>query len=122
MDDYIEIAGTRLLVCGEDGPRLQTSGDINMFLSEAWAANATMIAIPVARLGDDFFQLRSGLAGEVAQKFVNYQIRVAIVGDISHWLAASKALTDFVFESNRGQALWFADNINEVQKRLAAHP
>jgi hypothetical protein len=81
-----------------------------------------MTAIPVVRLGDDFFQLRSGLAGEVAQKFVNYQIWLAIFGDISERLAASKALTDFVFEANQGQALWFAANINEVQKRLADHP
>ena len=30
-------------------------------------------------LAPEFFDLRSGLAGELFQKFINYQIRVAIV-------------------------------------------
>ena len=32
-----------------------------------------MIAVPAARLGDDFFALRTGIAGAFIQKFRNYQ-------------------------------------------------
>ena len=67
-------------------------------------AAAGRVAIPVARLDPAFFQLATRLAGEVAQKFVNYRIRLAIVGDISPQCAQSKALRDFVHESNQGQA------------------
>jgi Domain of unknown function (DUF4180) len=45
------------------------------------------------------------LAGEFAQKFVNYRLRLAIVGDISQHLAGSEALCDFVAETNRGNQL-----------------
>jgi hypothetical protein len=31
------------------------------------------------QLGDAFFDLRSGLAGEVLQKFTNYRVRLAIL-------------------------------------------
>jgi hypothetical protein len=31
------------------------------------------------QLGADFFDLRTGLAGEVLQKFTNYRVRLAIV-------------------------------------------
>ena len=36
-----------------------------------------------ARLSPDFLRLSTGLAGDVLQKFVNYGLRVAIVGDVS---------------------------------------
>jgi hypothetical protein len=32
-----------------------------------------------SQLGPDFFDLRTGLAGEVFQKFTNYRVRLALV-------------------------------------------
>lgn len=46
-----------------------------------------------------FFDLSSRIAGDVLQKFSNYFIKVAIVGDFDKF--QSKALKDFIFESNR---------------------
>jgi hypothetical protein len=43
---------------------------------------------------------------------------VAIVGDISTHLEASSALRDFVFESNRGEHVWFVTDLAELEKRL----
>jgi hypothetical protein len=47
----------------------------------------------------DFFQLANGMAGEVLQKFSNYRVRLAIVGDFS--AHPSKSLKQFIFESNK---------------------
>ena len=47
----------------------------------------------------DFFDLKTGLAGEVLQKFSNYQSYLAIVGDFSRY--NSNSLSDFISESNR---------------------
>ena len=41
---------------------------------------------------ESFFILSSGLAGEILQKFVNYRLKAAIVGDYSHY--TSKPLHD----------------------------
>lgn len=120
MDMIRELHGTIVLICAEDGPTLAAERDVNDFLGAAWAAEAAMVAIPVARLDPAFFQLATRLAGEVAQKFVNYRMRLAIVGDISVQCAASKALRDFVYESNQGQALWFVENLAALDAKLTA--
>jgi hypothetical protein len=38
-----------------------------------------LIVPPVDRLGDDFFRLKTRIAGEIIQKFVTYGVRAAIV-------------------------------------------
>jgi len=46
-----------------------------------------------------FFNLKTGIAGEILQKFSNYRVRLAIVGDFSAY--ESKSLKDFILESNQ---------------------
>jgi hypothetical protein len=67
-------------------------------------------------LAGDFFVLSSGIAGEVVQKFVNYGIRLAIVGDFSG--CTSKPLRDFMYESNKGKHLYFVATVDEALERL----
>ena len=114
-----DVHGTKVLICGMEGPALRSERDASHLLSAAWAGNATCVALPIERLGPDFFQLETRIAGEIAQKFVNYQMRLAIVGDISSFRDQSKALRDFVSESNRGPSLWFAKDWSEFESRLA---
>jgi hypothetical protein len=64
------------------------------------ASRGGLIVIPAARFTDEFFRLRTGVAGEILQKFATYQVRVAILGDISRQVRESSALRDFVYESN----------------------
>lgn len=56
----------------------------------------------------DFFELRTGLAGEVLQKFSTYSLFLAIVGDFSG--VESKSLRDFIRESNRTGRILFVDS------------
>ena len=87
-----------------DGPLLSTGADA---LGLIYGDAADWVAVPATRLDPAFFDLKSGVAGEFVQKFVNYRQRLAIVGDIGERLAESNALRDFVRESNRGRQLWF---------------
>ena len=66
---------------------------------------------------EPFFILSSGLAGEILQKFVNYRLKVAIVGDYSHY--TSKPLHDFIRESNRGRDVFFVSTIEDAVELLA---
>jgi hypothetical protein len=70
-------------------------------IGNAFSENAELVVLPVERLPSAFFRLSTGLAGEALQKFTNYQLRVAIVGDISAYTDKSAPLRDFVRESNR---------------------
>ena len=111
-----ELGDHRIARVPADGPLLRTGGDaIELMYTDE---DADWIALPVERLDPAFFDLRSGVAGEFAQKFVNYGRRVAIVGDISEWVERSTAFRDFVRECNRGRALWFVADAAELAARL----
>ncbi|GLZ02667.1 hypothetical protein Acsp03_01340 [Actinomadura sp. NBRC 104412] len=107
-----------VLVCPAEGPAVRSTQDALDLLGEAFAAGAVWVALPVERLDPDFFRLRTRVAGEIAQKFVQYKVGLAIVGDISEQVAESSALGDLVRESNRGRALWFVDDLAQLRKRL----
>jgi hypothetical protein len=81
-------------------------------IAEALSSDARLVAIPAERLSSDFFQLSTRKAGHFIQKFVNYRLRVAILGDISHHVEQSAPLADFVRESNRGRDVWFVRESN----------
>ena len=74
------------------------------------------IAIYKEMFEETFFDLSSGLAGEVAQKLVNYGFRLAIIGDFSSY--TSKSLKDFIYESNKGRHIYFVADEDEALKKL----
>lgn len=67
-------------------------------------------------LAPDFFDLRTKLAGEVLQKFTNYRLRVAIVGDFTN--VTSNSFRDFIRECNRGKQVCFTGSIDEAITQL----
>ncbi|GHU71775.1 hypothetical protein FACS1894184_18980 [Clostridia bacterium] len=71
--------------------------------------------IPKPAICEDFFKLSSGVAGEVAHKFVDYGFHVAIVGDFSGY--TSKPLHDYIYESNRGRNINFVAMETETIKK-----
>jgi hypothetical protein len=110
--------GLRVFVCAADGKKLRTDHDAVELIGDVVGQNVALVVIPIARFDEEFFHLKTRVAGEILQKFVQYRIRVAIVGDISRHTDESSALRDFVRESNRGEQIWFAPNIEEIEKRL----
>ena len=114
-----EIAGVRVLLCAPQGVALARAADANDFIAAAWEQEAQLVAIPLSRLGADFFELRNRVAGEAIQKFVNYGLRLAFLGDIAAPAAASRALNDFVREANHGRSVWFAADLDALRQRLA---
>lgn len=120
MTELRELGAERVYCVPADGPLIDSERSTTDLIGEAFYHRATLIAVPVGRLGPDFFQLRSGLAGMIAQKVVNYRLKFAVVGDITAYLAASNALRDWVRESNRGRDLWFVQSLADLAARLGA--
>jgi hypothetical protein len=58
------------------------------------------LLLHAASLPEDFYNLRSGLAGAVLQKFSNYRLRVAAI--IPDEQAAQGRFGEMVLEANRG--------------------
>ena len=67
-------------------------------------------------VAEDFFRLSTGLAGEAAQKIVNYHFRLALTGDFSMY--ESRPLQDFMRESNKGRHLYFCRDEQEALRKL----
>ena len=62
-----------------------------------YETNCNKIALNKSAILEDFFILSKGLAGEILQKFINYETKFAIYGDYSKY--TSKPLKDFIYES-----------------------
>jgi hypothetical protein len=114
-DTHIHRAGDRTIAeFTGDGILLKSAADGRDMLFAAAAKGAEWVAIHEANIAPEFFDLRSGLAGEVLQKFVNYRGRLAIVGDISRYLEKSASLRALVHESNRGRDVAFVPSIDAL--------
>lgn len=87
------------------------------FLEIVMNLPADSVVIHKEDLDEAFFDLRSGLAGEILQKAVNYRIRLGIVGDYSGY--ESKSLRDFIYESNKSNKIVFVDTVDEALRRLS---
>lgn len=65
----------------------------------------------------DFFVVSTKIAGEILQKFINYQFKLAIVGDFSCY--TSKPLKAFIYESNKGNDIFFVSSEEEAIQKLS---
>ena len=117
-DKLTTIHGAQVLVCAPDGEKLKSEREAVDLIGEALQEGAEWILVPVERLEDEFFQLKTGLAGQIIQKFVTYRRRLVILGDISEHVAQSRALRDFVYETNHGTQVWFLRDLQELNERL----
>jgi hypothetical protein len=116
---FVELNRVRVYEVAAHGPKLRTADDAVNLMSAASKHHDAIIAIPMERLSDDFFELRTRVAGELIQKFAMYGRRVAIVGDVSHRATTSKSLSAFIVESNCGRDLWFVRDLKELTNRVS---
>ncbi len=116
-DDIQERAGVPVLVLDPAGPVIATEQDALDLIGAAFLG-AQVVAVPASRLDARFFTLGNRFAGDVMQKFVNYRLRLAIVGDISAHLTESSALRALVHESNKGGHVWFLPDLDALDERL----
>jgi len=79
---------------------------------------ARKIIIEQKNIVPDFFDLSTRIAGNILQKFVTYRIKLAIVGDFKK--VASESLKAFIYESNRGNEIFFVEDIETAISKLSA--
>ncbi|MFF0340642.1 DUF4180 domain-containing protein [Kribbella sp. NPDC004875] len=112
----VMVAGVQVHV--SDTPLTEERDAVQQIVDAYYAHQAEWIAFTPEQLGDEFFELRTGRAGGITQKFVSYRMGLAVVGDISARIARSKPLADWVRESNRGRNLLFAKDLDELAEHL----
>jgi hypothetical protein len=118
--EVVEQHGVRVLSFPPDGAVISDDRQVVDLIALALSHKARLLVLPVSRLHTDFFVLRTGVAGAIVQKFVQYRLPVAFLGDITEYLAASSSLRAFVYEANRGKDFWFVTDKSELDGRLSA--
>ncbi len=98
----------KLLRLSPEGPLLASPADASTLIGAAWGQDVDAVAVPVSRLPDAFFDLSTGLLGEVVQRLTNHRLSLVVVGDVRVHLARSQALQDFARE---GQVRFVADEV-----------
>lgn len=93
---------------------LLTPQQITDLMAEAYFNSCDKIIINSSLLPVDFFNLKTRIAGEVLQKFSNFRMKLAIIGDFS--AVTNSSLRDFIHESNPTGMITFAGSIEEAFK------
>ncbi|KRG50991.1 DUF4180 domain-containing protein [Stenotrophomonas beteli] len=120
MHTHIEqIGSTCILRSADTGPLLDGNA-LRDLVGDALGHQAEWIAVPVQRLSPDFFELRSGMAGQWLQMLVNYRLRFAVLGDVSGYRAQSESLDAWITECNRGRDGCFVADWDALLARLPA--
>ena len=97
------IADKIILTSTEDGLEL---------LGNLYYQGFDKIIIHEKNITPEFFDLKTKIAGNILQKFAQYQMPLIIVGDFSKY--KSKSLNDFIFESNKGSQVNFVSDLSRV--------
>lgn len=88
---------------------------LDLMVAVKYESGCSRIILNKSSICEDFFNLKTKLAGEILQKFINYHVKLAIVGDFS--IYTSKSLKDFIYESNKGHDIFFlADEKQAIEK------
>lgn len=91
---------------------------LDLMATVQYESGCDRMVLDKSLLSETFFDLRTRLAGEILQKFINYHVKVAIVGDFSVY--SSKSLQDFIYESNNGNHIFFLSTEQQAIEKLSS--
>ena len=95
--------------------KIVTGSDVlDAIVNAQYLSDCIGIIIPKSCFTREFFDLKTGTAGDILQKCMNYNIKLAIVGDFSSEIANSTSFRDLVRECNRGTNFYFKESLEEA--------
>lgn len=117
MNLTIDVSGeSKVANLSGDGVVIENVQDALDALMNAHYLDCDKLLIRKELINEDFFELKTGLAGEILQKCTNYRTKLAVAGDFSGY--NSKSLNDFIYECNHGNSFFFKATEEEALKTL----
>lgn len=114
----VEANGLKLAVVTSSEKLLSdTQSALDFMMSVQYETGANRIIVYKEEVAEGFFILSTRVAGEILQKFINYHVKLAIIGDFSAY--TSRPLKDFIYESNNGKDFFFVSSEDEAIKKLS---
>ncbi|MBN2522959.1 MAG: DUF4180 domain-containing protein [Bacteroidales bacterium] len=114
-----EVNGTNIAEVASEKIEIKNVQDALDLMGNCDYRGARRIILHKKNISTEFFDLSTGIAGEILQKFSTYRVKLAIVGDFSGHFG--KSLKDFIFESNKKGMIVFVDSVSKAKERLAKH-
>jgi len=116
--EQVEVAGITIAIVKDGGCVISdVQSALDLIATASYVTGSDRIIIEKSQISESFFDLKTKLAGEALQKFINYRVKIAIVGDFSNY--TSKSLNDFIFECNKGNDICFVSTKQEAIERLS---
>ena len=111
----IEKGKMKYIRLNHSGNLIRNEADALGLLSVCMENETNLLLIPGERLSDDFFQLSTGIAGAILQKFVLYGIKLAVVLDKD---IGNGRFRELLIESNRGNSFRLYSSMVEAESWL----
>ena len=92
------------------------SSALDFIATVSYETGCDAVILNKEAVSEAFFDLKTGIAGGIIQKFVNYRMKLAVIGDFSAY--NSKSLRDFIYECNNGKDLFFLDGERDAVEKL----
>jgi hypothetical protein len=110
------IRNQNIVILNKD-EKISTAQDIlDIMASSQYQCDCIGMTLYKESLDESFFDLKTGIAGEILQKFSNYRFKLAIIGDFSNY--TSKSLRDFIYECNKGNQIYFKNDLDNALSAL----
>ncbi|MBD3583109.1 DUF4180 domain-containing protein [Flavobacterium selenitireducens] len=100
-----------------DGLLIRNAADGLELLVDLYYQQFDRIIVHEATINPDFFDLKTKMAGDMLQKFSNYRMGLTIVGYFAKY--NSDSLDDFIRESNKGNLINFAPDVETALHRFS---
>jgi hypothetical protein len=115
--EFVETGNILIAEVVSDEVILKDSQDAVELMGNCTYNGTNKIILKEENIIVDFFNLKTGVAGEILQKFSTYNCQLAIIGEFSKF--PGKSLKDFIFESNRTGRIFFVNSLEEARKSLS---
>ncbi len=114
-----EVGKERVAEVLEDGIVIRSVRDaLDLLATASYQEGATCLMLFDKNVLPEFFDLRTGVAGEILQKYTNHGMKIVLIGDFVS--LESRSFRAFVLESNRGKQVAFVPDRAAALAHIAA--
>ena len=108
--------GSNVAEVKAEGIIINNAEDGLQLMVDLYYQNCDKIILSEENITPHFFDLKTGLAGEILQKFSNYRMRLVIIGEFDKY--PGQSIRDFIRESNKGKQVNFLSTLGEAKNSL----
>jgi len=118
IGEMIQTPTGMYLRCARQSGPISSERDVLDLLAYSEGMDSNRILLEEKYLHPAFFDLKTGLAGAIFQKFADYRVKAAIVVDLDG--IPSARFHELVLECNRGNQIHFFKDVAQAERWLTA--